>query len=167
MISSLLTFIFAKSPSLIIASTESVFGLPQDDTKALQLFHRAAELGHVGAHHNIGCNYASGRGVDMDAMKAFHHWELAAMGGYTTARHYLGCVEQKAGYTERAIKHHIIAVEGGSDVSLRNIQELYSTGHVTKDDYAKALRAYQKYLDEVKSSQRDEAAAATEDYKYI
>jgi hypothetical protein len=36
-----------------------------------------------------------------------------------------------------------------------------------KIDYTKALQGYQKYLGEVKSSQRDQAAAAREDYKYI
>jgi len=40
-------------------------------------------------------------------------------------------------------------------------------GDATKDEYSNALRAYQKYLGEVKSNQRDEAAAADEDYKYI
>ena len=40
------------------------------------------------------------------------------------------------------------------------------TGHATKDDYAKALRAYQAYLAEIKSDQRDKAAAASADYRY-
>ena len=40
-------------------------------------------------------------------------------------------------------------------------------GKATKDVYTKALRSYQEYLNEVKSSQRDKAAAAREDYKYI
>jgi len=39
-------------------------------------------------------------------------------------------------------------------------------GHATKDDYTKALRAYQAYLDKITIDQRDEAAAADDDYKY-
>ena len=39
-------------------------------------------------------------------------------------------------------------------------------GHATKDDYAKALRAYQAYLAEIKSAQRDAAAAARANYRY-
>ena len=39
-------------------------------------------------------------------------------------------------------------------------------GHATNDDYAKALRSYQAYLDEIKSDQRDMAAAAYDQYKY-
>ena len=37
---------------------------------------------------------------------------------------------------------------------------MYGYGHATKDDYAEALQSYQAYLDEVKSDQRDQAAAA-------
>ena len=36
----------------------------------------------------------------------------------------------------------------------------------TKDDYAKALRAYQANLVEIKSPQRDQAAAFNDAYKY-
>jgi len=59
---------------------------------------------------------------------------------------------------ERALKHCMIAVKGGSAKSLSNIKLLYSEGTITKDDYAKALRSHQAYLDEIKSDQRDEAA---------
>ena len=36
----------------------------------------------------------------------------------------------------------------------------------TKDDYLKALRSYQAHLDEIKSVQRDEAAAFKDEWKY-
>ena len=39
-------------------------------------------------------------------------------------------------------------------------------GHVTKDDYANVLRAYQEYLEEVKSEHRDKAAAFSDNFKY-
>ena len=39
-------------------------------------------------------------------------------------------------------------------------------GCATKEDYAKALQAYQAYLDEIKSGQRDEAAVFSDEYKY-
>ena len=44
---------------------------------------------------------------------------------------------------------------------------MYTSGHATKDDYAKALREYQTYESEIKSLQRDEAAAFNDDWKYI
>lgn len=39
-------------------------------------------------------------------------------------------------------------------------------GQATKDDYARALRAYHAHLVEIKSPQRNEAAVADEIYKY-
>ena len=43
---------------------------------------------------------------------------------------------------------------------------MFMNGDATKDDYAKALRVYQTYLVEIKSAQRDEAAAFNDAYKY-
>ena len=99
--------------------------------------------------------------------KANHYYELAAMGGCVTARHNLGNNEYLEGNMERAIKHYTISLGDGFDRSLKAIRGLYSKGYVTKDDYAKALRAYQEYLDDIRSPQRDEAAAHSADYKYI
>ena len=66
----------------------------------------------------------------------------------------------------RALKHYMIAAEGGHNIALKAIQELYTNGYATKDDYATALRAYQAYLVEIKSNQRDKAAAASTNYRY-
>ena len=51
--------------------------------------------------------------------------------------------------------------------SLKQIKRLFTEGHAAKDDYTKALRLYQAYLDEIRSDQRDKAAAGDEDYKYL
>ena len=63
----------------------------------------------------------------------------------------------------RALKHYMIAVGSGSNESLKMIQKMYKDGHATKDDYAKALKAYQAYISKIKSDQRDAAAACRED----
>ena len=60
----------------------------------------------------------------------------------------------------------MIAVRSGYAESLKCIQDLYSEGHASKEEYRKALQSYQEYLSEIKSRQRDEAAAAREDYRY-
>ena len=67
---------------------------------------------------------------------------------------------------KRAIKHYMIAVEGGHSGSLERVKQLYVDDKVTKDVYAKALRAYQEYVKETRSPQRDEAAASSNNYKY-
>ena len=88
------------------------------------------------------------------------------MGGDTDARHNLGVYEYNKGNMDRVIKHHMLAAGGGDNDSLKKIQEMFMNGEITKDDYTKALQAYQAYLSEIRSPQRDEAAAFDEDYKY-
>ena len=147
--------------------SEGMLGLSRDYTKALELWKRAAELGCGEAYYNTGAAYYHGEGVERDMNKARHYYELAAMRGCVLPRHILGIFEDNAGNIERALKHYVIAVEGGCSQSLKEIQDLYSRGLATKDVYIESLRSYQKYLVEVKSSQRDEAAAFDVRYKYI
>jgi len=141
-------------------------GYPQDYAKALELFHRSAELGCSEAYTSIGYVYLYGEGVEVDKKKARHYWELAAIGGDASARHNLGINEGETGNVERALKHWMIAVRGGESESLKQIKVLYSNGHATKGDYTTALQLYQEYLGEIKSPQRDEAAAADERNRY-
>jgi TPR repeat protein len=98
--------------------------------------------------------------------KAIHHYELAAMGGDMNSRNNLGVFEMHGGNYDRALKHLMIAAGGGDKTALSAIQEMFKAGVATKEDYSQALRAYQAYLGEIKSVQRNEAAAFSEDYKY-
>ena len=150
---------------------EGRFGLPQNNAKALELWHRAGELGHAGAYCCIGNAYMAADGVERDVKKAVQYWEMAAINGDVEARYNLGFNEGQAGIgnKDRALKHFMIAAKGGCVESLEKMKVLYSNSKgrfVTKDDYTKALRSYQAYLDEIKSEQRDEAAAADDDKYY-
>jgi len=145
---------------------DGIYGYPQDHTKALELYHQSAELGHAAAYASVGYAYDCGRGVEVDMKKANHYYELAAMRGNVVARHNLGLDDGRAGNTDRALKHLVIATEGGFKNSLDHIKQLYTNGQASKEDYTKALQSYQAYLGEIKSEQRDKAAAAREDYRY-
>ena len=142
------------------------FGLPQDYRKALELWHRAAKLGYADAYCNIGYAYECGEGVKVDKKKAVYYCELAAIMGCINARYNLGIEEENAGNVERARKHYMIAIQGGKSDCLSEIKELYLNGHVTKEDYMKALQAYQTYLGKIKSVQRDKAAACSYRSRY-
>ena len=72
-------------------------GYPQDYTKALELWHRAGELGLTDAYYCVGIAYERGDGLEIDEKKANHYYELAAIGGCVGARHNLGLVEYKTG----------------------------------------------------------------------
>ena len=141
-------------------------GLSRDMDKALELWHRAGKLGCAVSYYNIALYYGNGRDVERDMKKTLHYWELAAIGGEVHARFNLGCDGGNKGNMDRALKHMMIAVEGGYPDSLKPIKKLFGDGHATRDDYAKALQAYQAYLEEIKSVGRDEAAAYSAIFKY-
>ena len=152
--------------SLGVWCGSGMHGLSQDFTKALELYHRAGELGYAHAYNNIGIAFCKGEGVERDSKKAMHYWELAAMGGDAMARCNLGIIEQNKGNVDRALKHYMISTRGGNVQSLESIKELFMKGYATKKDYADALQARQAYLDEIRSDQRDKAAAVHEMYTY-
>eukprot|EP00956_Cyclotella_meneghiniana_P001589 scaffold1793_cov19-Cyclotella_meneghiniana.AAC.4 len=80
------------------------------------------------------------------------------MMGKMQARHNLACFEWDYENYQRAIKHFMIAANCGNENSLHELKKGFKNGHVTKEDFAKALRAYQAACDETKSEQRDRAA---------
>lgn len=141
-------------------------GFRQDDAKALELWLQAGELGHATSNSEVGDTYYNGRGVERNIKKARYYWDLAAMGGEVNARYNIGCLEGQSGNISRAVEHMLIAVEGGHEKSLKSIQGLFMNGHATKDVYARALRAYQSYLKEVRSDGRDKAARFSDHFKY-
>ena len=142
------------------------YGVPQDRDNALTLWRRAAELGCSAAHYNIGNAYRNGEIIEKDMKKAKQHYELGAMGGDVNARYNLAILENDSGNVDRAIKHLMIAVGFGSNDSLKVIKHMYAHGYATKDEYTKALQSYQSYLDEIKSDDRDMAAAFSTDNRY-
>ena len=135
-------------------------GLRQDYNKAMELWLRAGELGFTAVYGQIAKAYADGEGVERDEKKAKYYYELGAMGGDALARHNLACIEVESGNNDRAVKHYMIAAGAGLDFSLRQIQDGYLKGYVTKDDFEKALRAHKEAKDETKSEQREAAYAA-------
>ena len=115
-----------------------------DYTAAIEYFSRAAELGEVDAHYNLSILYREGKGVEKDKKKELHHLTEAAIGGHPIARHKLGVVEVESGCgsMDRLVKHLIIAAKLGDDTSLKCAKELYKDGHVSKEDFAVALRGH-------------------------
>ena len=124
---------------------------------AFEYFTKAAALGDVGAHYQLLCLHRNGHGVERDEKRELHHLTEAAIGGHPTARYYLARVEERNGQQDRAVRHYIIAAKLGSDESLGSVKSLYRAGHVSKDDFAAALRGHQAATDATKSPQREEA----------
>eukprot|EP00979_Chaetoceros_neogracilis_P003160 scaffold537_cov223-Chaetoceros_neogracile.AAC.2 len=135
-------------------------GLRQDHAKALELYRTSAKLENHFAHFNLSLFYRKGDIVEKDARKATYHLQLGAMAGNAHARHNLGWNEGNAGNMDRAFKHLMISANDGHASSMKSVQEGYKNGFVTKDDFAKTIRAYGNSIVEMKSDDRDRAAAA-------
>ena len=145
------------------AYAHGLLGIPKNSAKALELWRKAGKFGY----NDIGYAYYNGNGVEKDKKMARHYYELAAIEGNAAARHNLGATEKNAGNHDIALKHYMIAVRGGHTDSVKAIQRMFMGGQVAKDHYANALRSHQAYVNEIKSDQRDKAAAFDAiEYKY-
>ena len=123
----------------------------------IELYERAAELGVKDAHYNLGCLYDFGKDVEKDTAKSLRHYEAAAMCGEVDARHNLGYMENRAGNYDLALRHWMISATLGLEQSLNMVKSFFKKGLATKADYAAALRGYQNAIEEMSSSDRDEA----------
>ena len=134
-------------------------GFNIDSLKAIELFQRASELGCACAHLNLGDSYSegNGEGIQQDRKKALHHYQIAAMLGNEQARNKLGINDVEKGYFDRGMRHFMIAAKYGLEDALDNVKKGYKRGLVTKEDFEKTLRAYQAFLEETRSEQRDRA----------
>ena len=128
---------------------------------AFKYWTKAAELGDILAHHELGLLYSHGEGVGKDFAKSVHHYEKAAIGGHPGARHVLACIEEEYnGNVGRAVKHYIIAANLGYEHSMKELWKHYSRGNITKEDLDATLRAHQATIDATKSSQRKKVEEA-------
>lgn len=131
-------------------------GFPRNLDRSIESFNHALQLGGTQAHHMLGHAYhEGGQGVEVDKKKGLHHFQVGAMAGNINCRRNLGFIEHTSGNRRRAMRHYLISAAAGDVVSMEEIQKGYRSGHVTKDEFEKALRAHKEASDEVKSEQRE------------
>ena len=143
-----------------------------DSSGAFELYTKAAELGHAGAHFKLAELYWEGLGVEKDSRKYIHHLEEAAIAGHPGARRNLAVHEFNEGNRERSAKHHIIAANQGFEESMECLVRLFKLEgmeggerSVSKEDLAAALRGHHAALKATKSPEREEAAEYNERQK--
>lgn len=133
------------------------YGRQRDPIKAGELFLKSGQFGSPDGYRNIGNLYKDGD-LPRDDKKAKYYYELASIKGNCDARYELADMEIKAGNVSRGWKHHLIAAKSGYDLALGRLKDGYTKGHITKDEYAEAMRAYKESVDEMNSDERIEAA---------
>lgn len=73
-------------------------GHPQDNSKAVEWFYKAAKNGHVEAQNVLAYMLAEGVGVKKDEADAIEWWTEAAKNGHTRAQVQLGTIYDKGLY---------------------------------------------------------------------
>ena len=132
-------------------------GLTEDVPRALELWAEAAKRGSIQAHCHLGCAYYNGLGVEEDKLRSIRHYQQAALKGHALSRHELGFTEYENGNYDLAVQHWMISAKMGYKDSLNNIKNMFKEVHATKAQYAEALLGYRDAVEEMKSSQREEA----------
>jgi TPR repeat protein len=154
----------ANDPAAMFEVGQECF-LKGDYNSALKYLIKAAELGDLMAHHQLGFMYGNGKGVEEDQVKAVCHAEKAAIGGHPGARYNLASVEERNGNVERSVKHLIIAANLGEEDSMKVLWKHYSGGNITKKGLDATLRTHQAALDAMKSEQRNAADVAFQGFR--
>ena len=151
---------------------DGAHGAARDETKALQLYGKAADLGDIDARATLGFIYQDGLfGAEVDLKKAIMHLELAAKGGHVLARDTLGViavekvVEETLSKIRRdpknrlaclnAILHWRISAAAGYTPSVIFLVGNFEMGLIRHKDLASSLQARDKARLEMKSESRD------------
>eukprot|EP00562_Extubocellulus_spinifer_P027152 CAMPEP_0178648174 /NCGR_PEP_ID=MMETSP0698-20121128/20315_1 /TAXON_ID=265572 /ORGANISM="Extubocellulus spinifer, Strain CCMP396" /LENGTH=295 /DNA_ID=CAMNT_0020289475 /DNA_START=23 /DNA_END=907 /DNA_ORIENTATION=+ len=80
-------------------------GLQKDESKAFELYCRAAELGDSFAQQQVAVSYFFGKGVEKDEEKSWRYLVVSAKGGSVRSRFLLGAIESNKGNHFLAYKH--------------------------------------------------------------
>jgi len=119
---------------------EGLHGVARDEQKAVSLLERAAALGSAEACSDLFLCYLLGLcGVEQDSAKARSLLIRAAKGGLAQARHNLATLEYESGQIDAAIRHLKISTAAGYKLSLESMEELRDEGHISDDEYNKAV----------------------------
>ena len=139
-------------------------GVFQSDTKALEMYIRAAELGNVNACVGIGLCYKKGTAVERDVSKSIEYLEVAAKKGSLIAHQYLATLNERHGNIQTSIKHVKVAASAGDQDSMDDLMKLYKEKALSKEDLTQTLHAFQTAKDLMKSKDRDAIKAMQEQY---
>mmetsp|Transcript_26190 Transcript_26190/g.58207 ORF Transcript_26190/g.58207 Transcript_26190/m.58207 type:complete len:310 (+) Transcript_26190:126-1055(+) len=130
------------------------WGRQVDGLKALDLFHRAAELGLPGAFAEIGRYYERDTVVKKDLAKFRAFFAIAAIKGSLYARDYLGTFEYRQGNTDIALRHWRLSAAAGYQDSLERLRAEVMKGKFGADEYASTLQPFLTSYGEMKSEAR-------------
>lgn len=133
------------------------YGLTRSRRMALKMYERAYDLGSPQAAYCIAYLYdprVVGSALS-DERKYREYIEEAARRGDVLATYELGRLAHESGNGAEAARHFMVAACAGDDKSLKAVGEFFKCGFVSREEYARTLRAYQDAIGEVKSDERE------------
>jgi TPR repeat protein len=113
-------------------------GIPQDKAKALDLYHKAAELNYAEAQLLLGIIYDQGIGVTQDYAQALSWYRRAAEQGYAKAQFNLGAMYDEGlgvpqNFTQAANWYRSAAEQGYANAQF-NLGAMYLNGEGVAPD---------------------------------
>jgi len=150
----------ANACTVLAALHETGQAVLQSNTKSLEMYIRAAELGHVDAFAKLGYYYQDGIGVELDLSKAIEFYGVGAKKGSVNAHNQLAMFHGKNGDDCKSLKHLKVAASTGNQLSMDTLMMYYKAKAFSKEDLAQTLRSFQSSRNEMKSKDRDDARVA-------
>ena len=146
------------------------YGQVEDKMKALDYYIQATELGSPESPAEISSLYREGALISQDTERATLFDKVAAIRGSIKGRHNAGASEYKAGNRELAIRHWKIAAEGGSQISLNKLRDIYNADgkmpgkeFISKENLDNLYRVCHEAQEEVSSEERTKHWGSEED----
>jgi len=127
----------------------------QSDTKSLEMYIRAAELGHADAYTKIGHYYEQGTAVEQNLSKSLAFYEVAAKKGSLLGHQKLEVFHGEIGNDKKSIEHLKVVASAGDQDSMDALMDYYKEKMLSKEDLTQTLRAFQASSNEMKSKPRD------------
>ena len=137
----------------------------QSDTRALEMYIRAAELGHAEAFDHIGYYYRQGIVVEQDKSKGLEYCEVAAKKGSLEAHQVLADFHGRNGNAELLLNHLKVAASAGYQESMDRLMWCYKKKLLSKEELTQTLHAFQTSSNEMKSKDRDEARVISKEWE--
>jgi len=139
-------------------------GVFQSDTRALEMYIRAAEIGHARAYFEIAMHYVQGIAVEQNSLKALEYFKVSAKKGDLEAHRALASYEEIHGNNQKSVNHLKVAANAGDKDSMDDLMKAYKLKHLPKEVLNQVLRAFQEANDLTKNKDRDDARDAMARY---
>ena len=127
----------------------------RSDTKAIEMYIRAAELGRAEAFGAIGSHYERGI-LKQDNSKALEFYEVGAKKGSVQAHKDLAHFAVTVSMDIQKSNNHLkVAASAGDKEAMDNLMTAYKHEEISKEELTQILRVFQSSSNEMKSKDRD------------